>query len=247
MRKYVLFFSVFLVISAGAFVLARVDVPAAGAQEQVEPAAEGKTAKAEQTSNETVLVKKGELNLEAKNQLLQNTGGDYYMGNEYAPVLMIEYASLSCPHCAHFHETVLEDLIVSHVNTGKLRYIFRDFPLNAQALDASKLALCADKKNYFNFIKVLFKSQQNWAYNQDYRNTLKNIGSLGGIAEERFNQCMNDKSLEDKILKAQQQAAEILQVQSTPTIFINGIEYKGDRDYASVAAYIDNLLSNSSK
>lgn len=191
---------------------------------------------------EAVLVKKGELKTDAKAKLLQNLGGDYYMGNEYAPVLMIEYASLSCPHCANFHEKVLDDLIVSHINNGKLRYIYRDFPLNKPALDASMLAMCADKKSYFNFLKVLFKSQENWAFSPNYKEILRSIAKLGGIDSEKFDQCLADKDLEKKILEIKKDAIEVLEVKSTPTIFINGTEYEGKHTHSEVAKHIDSLL-----
>lgn len=194
---------------------------------------------------EAVLVKKGELNIEAKAKLLENTSGDYSMGNKYAPVLMIEYASLSCSHCANFHDKVLDDLIVSHINTGKLRYIFRDFPLNQPALDASLLARCADKNNYFNFVKVLFKSQENWAYSPDYKDILRNIAKLGGIEGDNFDECLADKAMQEEILTDKKDAIEVLEVNSTPTIFINGVLYKGPHLHKDVADYVDSLLSSS--
>lgn len=192
---------------------------------------------------EAVLVKKGELQTSAKAKLLQNLAGDYYMGNEYAPVLMIEYASLSCPHCAHFHQAVLDDLIVSHINTDKVRYIYRDFPLNAPALDATKLSMCADKDKYFNFLKVLFKSQENWMMADDYKAVLKSIGKLGGVSEDEFDKCLADKEVESRILSVKKDAIDVLGVDSTPTIFINGIEYEGEHTHEAVAKYIDSLLT----
>ena len=261
MKKFVITFSVVLVLVIVGYTLLgannQLDLKAlesaSGTEQKSEkPAAADKPAETntsevtpivEQSKpNEAVLVKKGELNTSAKAQLLQNMAGDYYMGNEYAPVLMIEYASLSCPHCAHFQEAVLDDLIVSHINTGKVRYIYRDFPLNAPALDATKLSMCADKKNYFNFIKVLFKSQENWVMADDYKAVLKNIGKLGGVSEDQFDKCLADKTNEEKILKTKKDAIEILGVDSTPTIFINGVEYEGEHSYEAVTKYIDSLL-----
>jgi len=232
MKKYLITFSLFIATVLAVFLFLRVDT---NADVKTVAAASAKP-------QEAVLIKKGERNTGAKAKLLQNLSGDYYMGNKFAPVLMIEYASLSCPHCANFHEKVVDDLIVSHINTGKVRYIFRDFPLNAPAMDASKLAMCADKDKYFNFLKVLFKSQENWMMADDYRAVLKNIGKLGGVSEEGFDKCMADKTVEEKILKTKQAAIEVLGVQSTPTIFINGVEFRGEHTHEVVAKYIDSLL-----
>lgn len=237
MNRYVAVFSVFLVAIVVVFLLLRTDF--VGESVAQEPASGA------ETSQEAVLVKKGEMTTKAQQKLLQNTSGDFYMGNEFAPVIMIEYASLSCPHCAHFHEDVLNDLLESHVKTGKVKYVFRDFPLNQQALDASKLSMCGDKDSYFNFIKVLFKSQENWAYTPTYLDTLKNIAHLGGIDEAKFNECLADPKIEEKILEVKKDAIEILGVNSTPTIFINGIEYQGPREYEDVSKYINSLLTAS--
>lgn len=240
MNRFIIIFSVFLVTIALAFFLIRADF-STEALESESPNA-GK-----EPSEEAVLVKKGDLTTKAQQKLLQNTSGDFYMGNEFAPALMIEYASLSCPHCAHFHETVLDDLIESYVKTGKLKYVFRDFPLNAPAFDASKLSQCADKDSYFNFIKVLFKSQENWAFSPNHLDTLKNIANLGGIGEEKFAECMQNEAIEEKILSAKKDAIEILGVSSTPTIFINGVEYEGPRTYEDMSRYINSILSGSSR
>lgn len=237
MKKYLVPFSIFII--AVIVIASFIRGSNASDVESLE-AATGK-------KQEAVLIKKGELNSEGKAKLLQNVSGDFYMGNQYAPVLMIEYASLSCPHCANFHSKVVDDLIVSHVNTGKVRYIYRDFPLNKPALDASLLAMCADKNNYFNFIKILFKSQENWAFSPDYIEVLRNIAKLGGISPEKFDTCLADKEAEAKILQTKKDAIEVLEVSSTPTIFINGIEYNGKHTYAAVAKYVDSLLTTGSK
>lgn len=193
------------------------------------------------TKSDSVVVTK-DPNLAVKKQkLLKDVSGDAYLGNQYAPVLVIEYASLSCPHCAHFEEDVVEPLIPNYIDSGKVRYVFRDFPLNPPAVAAAKLAHCADSDKYFSFIKVLFKSQKQWV-NDSYLATLKNIGKLGGISDEKFDQCQNDKAIEDKIFKEQQDAVNILEVQATPTIFINGVQYKGKYEYKAVADYIDKDL-----
>lgn len=196
-----------------------------------------------QKKADEVVLTKDPMLAEKKHKLLQDLTGDYYLGEKYAPVVVIEYASLACPHCRELQETVIEPLIPNYVDKGKVKYVFRDFPHNEAALPAAKLAHCADPERYFSFIKVLFKSQDQWAYNKDYLTILKNIAKLGGVTDEQFDRCMADKNLENQILNTVKNASDILGVHSVPTIYINGNEYAGKRDYASVSAYIDKLLS----
>lgn len=227
------FFSVLIAL----FVYSRMDTP--GNVSAAQPASN--------KSEEIVFIKDEDKFSDSKAKLLKDISGDYYLGNKYAPVLMIEYASLSCPHCAKFHSDILEPLLKSHIETGKLKFVYRDFPLNAPALAASKLARCSGDDSYFRFLKVLFKSQRNWAFSEDYENLLKQIGKIGGMSEEKFDECMAHENLESKILKVKMDAINILEVNSTPTVFINGIEYQGPKHYHEIAKYIDGLLKASDK
>lgn len=176
-----------------------------------------------------------------KDKLLKDTSSDFYMGKELAPVVLIEYASLSCPHCKDFHEKVVDPLIPTYIESGKVKYIFRDFPLNAPALTASKLAHCSGKDRFYSFIKVLFQSQPNWVL-ADSSRELQKIAALGGIDEEQFKQCLADKEIEKKILTVQNDADNILGVKSTPTVFINGHKYEGKHTFEEVSEFIDKQL-----
>lgn len=196
----------------------------------------------QETKAEDVVVTVDPQIAEKKQKLLKDTTGDYFIGEKFAPVIVIEYASLSCPHCKALQEDVIDPMIANYVNKGKVKYIYRDFPHNEPAFPAAKLAHCADSNKYFSFIKVLFKSQEQWAYSQDYMATLKSIGKLGGVSEEKFDQCMKDKKLDEKILKTLKEAADVLNVNSVPAIFINGIQYQGKREYKDVSAFIDQQL-----
>ena len=176
---------------------------------------------------------------ENKAKILTVTDGDYSMGSANAPVVLIEYASLSCPHCAQFHEKVVEPLIPTYIESGKVRYVFRDFPLNAPALEAAKLAHCAGHDRYFSFLKVLFQSQPNWVLAVP---ELKKIAAMGGIDEAKYDECQKNKDIENKILTTQKIAAEQLDVSSTPTIFINGRIYEGAHNFEQASEFIDKLL-----
>jgi protein-disulfide isomerase len=160
-------------------------------------------------------------------KVLEPTADDIVIGEESSPLTIVEYASLSCGHCAAFHSDVLPYLEKNYISTGKLKLIFRHFPLNAQALKATTLVECLNSnKKKQKFIKTLFKSIEKWAYNKDFLNKLKNIAKLGGVKGERFDQCMADKKLEERILKVRLDASNILKVQSTPTLFLNGEKIK---------------------
>ncbi len=234
--KYIVAFFAVVVIIFGLFLVTRNDHGADATVSEIETAAADEPEK-----EKVVIAKKAKISKE-KEKVLKEASDEPFLGNKYAPVVMIEYASLSCHHCADFHKDVLEKLIPNYIETGKLKYIYRDFPLNLQALEAAKLAHCAPDDKYFGFLKALFKSQDNWAFTPKYQNMLKSIGKLGGVPEDKFDECLKDKELEEKILKTQKDAAEILQVKSTPTLFINGHDYNGPRSYEKVSAFIDELL-----
>ncbi|MEJ0009606.1 MAG: DsbA family protein [Alphaproteobacteria bacterium] len=156
--------------------------------------------------------------------------GDIVLGKAAAPVTVVEYASLSCPHCAHFFKEVLPDVKKEFLDTGKAKLVFREFPLNAQALRGGQLVECADPSQREHFVEVLFEMQEQWAYTQDFLAQLKQIAGVGGIDAARFQSCMDDKKLEDKVLASRQEAVERLNVNSTPTFFVGGKELKGETD-----------------
>ena len=196
------------------------------------------TAVGAKSSKQEVVVKKYTAAEKAK--VLKDTTGDNFLGNPMAPVVMVEYASLSCPHCADFHEKVVDPLLPTYIESGKVKYIFRDFPLNAPALEAAKIAHCAGKDKFFSFIKVLFQSQSNWVI-IGHKEIMK-IAALGGIDDAAYQKCIADKEIENNILKVQKEASEVLEVDSTPTIFINGTVYKGKHTFEDVSEFIDKLL-----
>lgn len=176
--------------------------------------------------------------------------GDYVMGKDTAPLLMIEYASLSCPHCAHFSHDVLPELQKKYIDTGKLRYILRPFPLNDPAMKGAMLLECVgeqDKSKYYVFAKVLFDAQNKWAFDTNYMAGLETIASVGGLSKEQFQHCENNTDREMKILKIKKQATDELKVPHTPYIYIGGEPYEGDRSVEAVSHYIDGKLAETQK
>jgi protein-disulfide isomerase len=165
---------------------------------------------------------------------LADSGGldDMVMGSETAPVTIIEYASMTCPHCAHFTIETFPKLKERYIDTGKVRYIFREFPLDPLAAGASMLARCADKDKYFSLIDMLFQTQTQWAV-QNPLEPLFNVVKQAGFSRDSFNACLDTKKNESsrKILagieSGRNRAADKFKVTSTPTLFINGKRLPG--------------------
>ena len=171
----------------------------------------------------------------------QNPPEDRFMGKADAPITIIEYASLTCPHCAQFHKDILPQLKTAYVDTGKAKLIYRDFPLDQVALKAAALARCAPAERYFAFLDVLFQQQSSWASAPDPMVPLARIGRLGGLSESQFKSCMEDQALADSILASRLVGARDMQVESTPTIIINGKKTPGVRGFEDLDAALKPL------
>lgn len=146
---------------------------------------------------------------------------EHVMGNPAAPVTIIEYASLNCSHCAHFHKDILPEVVKKYISTGKVKLIFRDFPLNAQALKAAQLSQCMPEDRYFPFIKTLFENQEGWSTAQDPEATLTQYAKLAGLPGERITKCLADKNLQDALVKRRMQAENQFKINATPSFVIN--------------------------
>ena len=146
--------------------------------------------------------------------------GDMALGDEKAPCTIIEYASMTCPHCAAFHMNTFPELKKRYIDTGKVRFIFREFPLDQLALAAFLLARCAGPEKYFPMIDTLFQLQKEWLVQKPLAPLLA-IAKQAGMSEQAFNECLQDQKLIDGIEDVRQRAMK-LNVQSTPSFFING-------------------------
>ncbi len=168
--------------------------------------------------------------------------GDIALGDPDAPVTVIEFFSLTCPHCRWFHENIYNRLKPDYVDAGKVRYVFRDFPLNLPALQATILAHCAGRDRYAAFVDVLFQTFDDWASAGDYSEKLAQIGELGGVSRDRFEACLADKDLENAIFQSIADAQAEYGVSSTPTVIVNGEKYEGAMRFEAFAEHIDRLL-----
>ena len=166
---------------------------------------------------------------------------DMTLGKPDAPVTIIEYASLTCPHCANFATKTFPELKKRYVDTGKVRYIYREFVLNP--LDAAGVMLlrCGDKDKYFPLLETLFQKQDEWVIQKPLPPLLA-IAKQAGFTEDSFNQCLSNQALLDKIDSSRQRASEKFGVNSTPTFFINGKIHRGDMSIDQMAKEIDPQL-----
>ena len=167
--------------------------------------------------------------------------GDIMIGSDKAPVTIIEYASMTCPHCAHFEETTLPELKKRYIDTGKVRYVMREFPLDALAAAGFMLARCAGPDKYETVVETLFAKQPDWVTQKPIE-PLMAIAKQFGFTEESFNACLaNQKVLED-IQAVRDHAVSKLGVNSTPTFFVNGKRLVGDVSIEQLAKEIDPYL-----
>ena len=178
-------------------------------------------------------------------QVLEVTENGIFLGDENAPVTIVEYASMSCPHCAQFHNDTFDDLKTKYIDTGKVKFVFRDFPLDEPALRGAMLSRCAGKEgseSYLKYLKVLFSTQQNWAPKKNYIEVLSNIAKLGGMKGEEFEACMADKEVETRIMTGKYYAAKFLEIRSTPSFYINGVLHRGAQNMKYLSEAIDGVL-----
>jgi protein-disulfide isomerase len=172
---------------------------------------------------------------------VQGPAGDVVLGSDQAPVTIIEYASMTCPHCAHFSENTFPELKKRYIDTGKVRYTLREFPLDPLAAAGFMLARCAGKDKYMPIVETLFAKQQQWVV-KDPVPPLKEIAKQFGFTEESFNQCLANQKVLDDIQTVRDRAAQKLGVNSTPTFFINGKRLVGDVSIDEMAKVIDPYL-----
>ncbi|PPR52970.1 MAG: Disulfide bond formation protein D [Alphaproteobacteria bacterium MarineAlpha5_Bin1] len=179
------------------------------------------------------------------NTVLEVTEDDFVVGDKNAPVTIIEYASLSCSHCADFHNNTLNDLIKEYVDTGKARIVFRDFPFNYPALLGSMVLRCIPEDVRYDYMNALFQLQQKWVVRENAKSTqeLYKIMQSGGMTKEEFETCTNNVELENTILQALIAAQNEFNIQSTPSFLINGNLVEGNKSIKEFRQIIDKILS----
>jgi protein-disulfide isomerase len=168
------------------------------------------------------------------------------LGPANASVTITEFASMTCPHCAAFNETVFPKIRSEYIDTGKVRYVFREFPLDEKAAAGSMLARCIakdDPAKYFTVTDLLFKQQMGWMM-KDTTETLTRIGKQAGLSQKTVEACLTDQALLDKIVADRKYASDVLKVDSTPTFFINGERIKGEASFEEFDKRLKPLLKS---
>lgn len=169
--------------------------------------------------------------------------GDMSMGDPNAPVTIIDYASLTCAHCASFEVNTMPLLKENYIETGKVYYILRDFPFDPIATAAFMLAHCAGPERYFGFVGVLFRQQSRWAFTQTPMDDLKALARQGGFSDESFDACMKDQKIFDHVKEVALRGAKTFNVRSTPTFFINGEKVEGALPWSEFEPLIQKALA----
>ena len=169
---------------------------------------------------------------------------DLVHGKADAPVTIIEYASMTCPHCASFHKTTYPTLKTKYIDTGKVRFVFREFPLDDLAAAASMLARCAGGEKSLAMIDVLFAMQDKWAVREPIP-VLLQIAKQAGFTQTSFDQCLKDQKLYNDIMAVRERGSKEFKVESTPTLFVNGKMLKGGATIEELEKQIQPLLKSS--
>ncbi len=175
---------------------------------------------------------------------------DMALGEANAPVTIVEYMSTTCPHCAAFHNNTFDAIKAKYVDSGKVRFIVREFPFDPRAAAAFMLARCnpqdttklTEAAQYFPMLSMLMKQQETWAAAQDGREALLQMSKLAGFTQESFQACLTNQKLLDDVNAVRERGAKDFGVAATPTFLINGKRYAGDMSVDTMSALIDSML-----
>lgn len=168
--------------------------------------------------------------------------GDRVLGQAEAPVVMVEYASATCPHCAEFNSKVLPLIKAEYIDTGKLRFIFREFPLDQAALGAFMLARCVPEDKYFATLDLMFRRQAIWMKGDKAAELLK-VTQMAGMDKAGFEACLKRADIAKAIIESSRKAAKDFGIKGTPAIFVNGRMIDGHKEMADVKAAIDAAIN----
>ncbi len=174
---------------------------------------------------------------------MQERPGDRALGSGDAPIVMIEYHSLDCPYCAKFHAETYPGLKRDYIDTGLVRFVYRDFPLSWAALEAAILAHCAPPERYFAVFDILLKTQSRWVKAESTSKAVARIGETQGVSPTQYQTCLDERKWERQIYHSQKFARETLGVTATPTFFINGEKLEGNIPFDKLAKGLDDMLN----
>jgi protein-disulfide isomerase len=168
--------------------------------------------------------------------------GDVALGAADAKVTIIEYASLTCSHCATFHKETFPELKKRYIDTGKVRFILREFPLDPLATAGFMLARCEGDAKYYPITDLLFDQQRSWAFTDKPLDALQNMMRQAGFSKEKFESCLKDQKLYDGVNAVRRRGEEMFKINSTPTFFINGQRQAGNMSIEEIEKIIKPIL-----
>ena len=177
--------------------------------------------------------------------VLEIKDNDFVIGDKDAPITIIEYASMSCSHCASFHNSTLNDLKTEYIDTGKVRFVFRDFPFNYPALLGSMMMRCIPNEVRYDYMNALYLLQKSWVVreNATTMQELYKIMQSGGMTKNEFDACYSDEQLENEILEGVIAAQKEFNIRSTPSFLVNGKLIEGNKSIKEFRQIIDKILS----
>lgn len=208
--------------------------PAPEAPKATDPATTGSTTKVE--------IPKADGDVDMEKVLQPGALPEMAMGKADAKVTVVEYFSMTCPHCAHFHNDTFDKIKEKYIDTGKVRFIAREFPFDPRAAAAFMLARCAPNGAYFPMVSMLFKQQQTWAAADDGRAALLQMSKLAGFTQESFEKCLTDQKLLNDVNAVRERGSKDFGIDATPTFLINGKRYAGAMSFETMSALLDSLL-----
>lgn len=211
--------------------------PAAG--DTSAPASEAKPADA--AAAEPAKEEKPAAPVKSAEEVLKSHNLQLVYGKDDAPVKVVEYFSLSCPHCGEFYKDHQPQLLKDYVDTGKVQYFKRYFPHNAPGMAATMLMQCVAEDKKTQFLEALFNMQSKWAFSNEFKKDLQSIAQVGGIGPTDFDVCLADKALEEKVLTQRQEALDSLKLEGIPAMFVNGKNLDGS-NYGKLTQAIDAAL-----
>jgi protein-disulfide isomerase len=172
---------------------------------------------------------------------------EFVIGDAKAPVTIIEYASLTCSHCAHFHQTAYQEIKKNYVDTGKVRFVFRDYPLDGLGTAGAVLARCAPGDRGMKLIDMMFKNQDTWVRSEKPIEPLKGYAQLAGMSSADVDACLKNEAIVKAVREVQNTGTTLYKIQSTPTFFVDDEKIDGDRGYEFMAKLIDKKLEAKKK
>jgi len=173
---------------------------------------------------------------------LEDATKEMVEGNPDAPVSIIEYSSLGCPHCANFHFNTYPEVRKNYVDTGKVKLIYRDFPLGTPALAASMIARCAGSKRYFGMIEIFFSSQKQWGGAENPLEALKKVARFGGMSGQDVDACLQNQPLLSHIRDKAAVGQKDHGINATPSFIIGEDKISGGLPYEEFKVYLDKAL-----